>query len=140
VPAQREARRCGDGLGHLRHGELIGPQLDCELGLAQPAEAKSELPHREGLAEQRHVLPAQPLVRVHDRPLAQPALDDPRIRQQREVPDVITGSPDPGYDQDTGNFEVYATGAGGSLEETFWSGSSGGWSAWRSLGGSIKNL
>jgi hypothetical protein len=44
------------------------------------------------------------------------------------------------YDQDTGNFEVYATGAGGSLEETFWSGSSGGWSAWRSLGGSITNL
>jgi hypothetical protein len=28
---------------------------------------------------------------VHDRPLAQPAFDDPRIGQQGEVPDVMAG-------------------------------------------------
>ena len=28
---------------------------------------------------------------MRDRPLAQPALDDPRIRQESEVPDVMAG-------------------------------------------------
>ena len=70
---------------------MVRPQLGRELGLAETAEAEAEFPHREGLGEQRHVLPPQPLDRMRDRPLAQPALDDPRIRQESEVPDVMAG-------------------------------------------------
>jgi hypothetical protein len=43
---------------------MVGPQLGSELGLAETTEAQAELAHREGLAEQRHVLPPQPLDRV----------------------------------------------------------------------------
>jgi hypothetical protein len=40
---------------------MVGPQLNRELTLAEAAEAKVEFPHREGVAEQRHMLPPHPL-------------------------------------------------------------------------------
>ena len=79
VPAQFQAGRSRDGLSYLRHGEMVCLQLGRELGLAETAEARAEFAHGEARAEQRHVLPSQPHDRVHNRPLAQPALDDPRV-------------------------------------------------------------
>jgi hypothetical protein len=67
VPAQLQARRRRDGLRYLRHGEMVRPELSRELTLAEAAEAEVEFPHREGAAEQWHVLPPQPLNGVHDR-------------------------------------------------------------------------
>lgn len=93
-------------------------QLGRELGLVETTEAETQLPHRERLAEQRHVLPSQPLNRVHDRSLAQPPLDDPRVRQKSEVPDVMAavGQPPDDVGKYAGSTSVIGTMTGPSAD------------------------